>query len=103
MASLMKRWLMGTYQGSYGVDHVDAYLDEFTFRFNRRRSSARGLLFYRLMTLSAQHAPVRYEDIVQNPVAKPTPPIPPKLRNVRSRSLALSEPGRSWRNATPTP
>ncbi|MHB8378645.1 MAG: IS1595 family transposase [Acidimicrobiales bacterium] len=103
VASLMKRWLMGTYQGSYGVDHVDAYLDEFTFRFNRRRSSARGLLFYRLMTLSAQHAPVHYEDIVQNRVAKPMPPIPPSLRNVRSRSLALSEPGRPWRNATPMP
>ena len=90
------------YQGSYGIDHVDAYF-EFIFRFNRRRSSARGLHFYRLMTLAAQHVPVHYEDIVQNPVVKSTPPIPPSLRSVRPRSMALSEPGRPWQDATPTP
>jgi len=47
VASLLKRWLLGTHQGSIGPEHLDAYLDEFTFRFNRRGSRRRGLLFYR--------------------------------------------------------
>ena len=45
VASLLKRWLLGTHQGAVSEKHVDYYLDEFTFRFNRRRSRARGLLF----------------------------------------------------------
>jgi hypothetical protein len=49
VASLVKRWLLGIHQGSVEVDHLQAYLDEFTFRFNRRRSWARGMLFYRLI------------------------------------------------------
>lgn len=48
IASLLKRWLIGTHQGSVARTHLDYYLDEFTFRFNRRTSSSRGLLFYRL-------------------------------------------------------
>lgn len=50
--SLLKRWILGTYQGSVKHSHLTYYLDEFTFRFNRRSSKARGMLFYRLM----QHA-----------------------------------------------
>jgi hypothetical protein len=46
--SLLKRWLMGTHQGAVGHDHLDDYLDEFAFRFNRRTSASRGKLFYRL-------------------------------------------------------
>jgi transposase-like protein len=49
VASLLKRWLLGTHQGSVGPEHLDAYLNEFTFRFNRRGSRRRGLLFYRLL------------------------------------------------------
>ena len=49
VASLLKRWLIGTHQGGVQHQHLDYYLDEFTFRFNRRRSRARGLLFYRLI------------------------------------------------------
>jgi transposase-like protein len=49
VASLLKRWLMGTHQGGVSHDHLDYYLDEFTFRFNRRRSRHRGMLFYRLL------------------------------------------------------
>lgn len=64
VASLLKRWLMGTLQGGMQKRHLDHYLDEFTFRFNRRTSRARGLLFHRL----AQHAidlqPVPYRDII---------------------------------------
>lgn len=48
VASLLKRWLLGTHHGGVQVSHLPYYLDEFTFRFNRRRSRARGLLFHRL-------------------------------------------------------
>jgi transposase-like protein len=50
VASLLKRWYLGTHQGAISKEHLDYYLDEFTFRFNRRTSKARGLLFYRLIT-----------------------------------------------------
>lgn len=50
VASLLKRWLLGTHQGATDQAHLDYYLDEFTFRFNRRTSRSRGLLFYRLLT-----------------------------------------------------
>lgn len=49
VASLLKRWLLGTHQGSARPSHLDYYLDEFAFRFNRRTSKSRGLLFYRLV------------------------------------------------------
>jgi transposase-like protein len=49
VASLLKRWLLGTYQGAVRPIHLDYYLDEYTFRFNRRRSHSRGKLFYRLL------------------------------------------------------
>jgi transposase-like protein len=49
VASLLKRWLLGTHQGAVKATYLDYYLDEFTFRFNRRTSRSRGLLFYRLV------------------------------------------------------
>lgn len=49
VAALLKRWLLGTHQGRVSSGHLDYYLDEFAFRFNRRRSASRGMLFYRLM------------------------------------------------------
>jgi len=49
VASLLKRWLLGTYQGAVRPSHLSYYLDEYTFRFNRRSSRSRGLLFYRLV------------------------------------------------------
>ncbi len=48
VASLLKRWLLGTYQGAVKPTHLAYYLDEYTFRFNRRTSKSRGKLFYRL-------------------------------------------------------
>jgi transposase-like protein len=57
VASLLKRWLLGTHQGAVTVDQLDYYLDEFTFRFNRRRSRHRGLLFYRLLEQAVQTDP----------------------------------------------
>lgn len=49
IAALLKRWLLGTYQGAVRPSHLAYYLDEFTFRFNRRTSASRGKLFYRLV------------------------------------------------------
>jgi len=49
VASLLKRWLLGTHQGAVSHDQLDYYIDEYTFRFNRRHSRHRGMLFYRLL------------------------------------------------------
>ena len=62
--SLLKRWLMGTHQGAVSHKHLDYYLDEFTFRFHRRRSKNRGKLFYRLAQQAVALAPVPYDRIV---------------------------------------
>lgn len=64
IASLLKRWLMGTHQGAVSNEHLDYYLDEFTFRFNRRHSHHRGKLFYRLLQQSVAVSPVPYEDMI---------------------------------------
>jgi transposase-like protein len=64
VASLLKRWLLGTHQGSVRPQHLDYYLDEFTFRFDRRSSKKRGLLFYRLLEQAVTAAPTTYETIV---------------------------------------
>jgi transposase-like protein len=62
--SLLKRWLLGTYQGAVSSNHLSYYLDEFTFRFNRRTSGSRGKLFYRLVQQSLLSAPVPCQEIV---------------------------------------
>lgn len=59
--SLLKRWLLGTHQGAIGADYLQDYLDEFTFRFNRRTSASRGKLFYRLAQQAVQVAPTTYD------------------------------------------
>lgn len=64
VASLLQRWLLGTHQGAVAHSHLDYYLDEFVFRFNRRRSRSRGLLFYRLIEQSLAVAPVRCPQLV---------------------------------------
>lgn len=64
IASLFKRWLLGTHQGAVSRHHLDYYLDEFTFRFNRRTSTHRGLLFYRLIQQSVAIEPVPYKAII---------------------------------------
>jgi len=66
--SLLKRWLIGTHQGAVSHKHLDYYLDEFTFRFNRRRSKSRGKLFFRLAQQTVAVDPVTYYRIVH-----PTP------------------------------
>jgi transposase-like protein len=62
--SLLKRWILGTHQGSVGHDHLDYYLDEFTFRFNRRKSASRGKLFYRLAHQAVQIQPHPFDTLI---------------------------------------
>ena len=64
VASLLKRWLLGTHQGAVSPQHLDDYLDEFTLRFNRRTSASRGKLFYRLVQQAVQIDPVPYKTII---------------------------------------
>lgn len=66
VAALVKRWILGTHHGSVQPEHLDAYLDEFVFRFNRRSSGSRGMLFYRLLQQAVVTAPVTYADVVQS-------------------------------------
>ena len=61
--SLLKRWILGTHQGAISHEHLDYYLDEFTFRFNRRTSRYRGMLFYRLAQQAVATDPVPYEQL----------------------------------------
>lgn len=63
VASLLKRWLLGTYQGAVRSVHLEYYLDEYTFRFNRRTSRSRGKLFYRLLQQAAEVRPVTIHEI----------------------------------------
>ena len=63
VVSLLKRWMMGTHQGAIGQTQLDYYLDEFTFRFNRRTSRSRGKLFYRLVQQGAQVGPAPYKKL----------------------------------------
>lgn len=58
IASLLKRWILGTHQGSVSIEHLQSYLEEFTFRFNRRTSTSRGLLFRRLLEQSISREPI---------------------------------------------
>lgn len=63
IAALLKRWLLGTHHGAVQPQQLDHYLDEFVFRFNRRASGSRGLLFYRLLTQALGADPVTYADV----------------------------------------
>ena len=73
--SLLKRWLMGTHQGAVSHAYLDYYLDEFTFRFNRRNSRHRGKLFYRLLQQAVSVEPMTYERLIKHDRQ-------PKLNNI---------------------
>ena len=64
VASLLKRWLLGTHQGAIAHGYLQDYLNEFTFRFNRRKSASRGKLFYRLAEQAVQVGPVPLDTLV---------------------------------------
>ena len=103
IASLTQRWLLGTHQGGVKPEHTQAYLDEFTFRFNRRRSRARGMLFYRLLEQAMQAPPRTYRSLVANPGSgrHDVPPPPPNKR-VHPASLDGEPLDRPWRPAPDT-
>jgi hypothetical protein len=73
-------------------------MEEFVFRFNRRRSRSRGLLFHRVLQLAVDHDPVRYRDLIAQPQPEQTPGKPP---GVRGHPPTLERPpaGRPWRNS----
>ena len=66
VASLLKRWLLGTHQGAVSPEHLSYYLDEYTFRFNRRTSTHRGMLFMRLLENAVQIEPVPHRQMIQH-------------------------------------
>ena len=66
VVALLKRWLLGVHQGAIRPAHLDAYLDEFTFRFNRRTSRWRGKLFYRLVQQAVCVDPMRIREILRS-------------------------------------
>ena len=93
VASLAKRWLLGTHQGSAEHTHLASYLNEFVFRFNRRRSRSRGMVFFRVLELAVTHAPVRYQDLIASHRPRKVPPTPPRgARASAELSAASSEP-----------
>jgi len=63
IASLLKRWILGTHQGSFSQEHLQSYLEEYTFRFNRRLSNNRGLVFRRLLEQAVDTSPVTRKDV----------------------------------------
>jgi ISXO2 transposase-like protein len=99
VASLCKRWLLGRHQGSVDPEHLQGYLNEFVFRFSRRTSRSRGLLFYRLLQLALDHDPVRYRQLVAHPEPKKTPPGPPGRRG-HPPSVERPAADRRWRSGT---
>jgi transposase-like protein len=70
VVALLKGWLMGTHQGAVSHKHLDYYLDEFVFRFNRRRSRSRGKLFFRLAQQALSVGPVTGYEIIHAKAAK---------------------------------
>jgi transposase-like protein len=66
VASLLKRWLLGTHQGAVSHEHLEYYLDEFTFRFNRRKSNSRGKLFYRLLQQAVALESTPYKNLIKH-------------------------------------
>ncbi|WP_409350012.1 IS1595 family transposase [Rathayibacter soli] len=100
VAALCKRWLLGTHQGGVDADHLQSYLDEFCFRFNRRHSRARGLLFYRLLQYAAAAPPLTYRQLVADPQPKAVKPT--GVNGPRSRPASLAQPpqDRPWRATT---
>jgi transposase-like protein len=100
VASLAKRWLLGTHQGAVDEKHLVSYLNEFVFRFNRRHSPSRGMVFYRVLELAVAHDPVRYHELAAVGRPRKVPPTPPKARG-HPPSLDRPPANRPWRTGEP--
>lgn len=101
VAALAKRWINSTHQGSFGAAHLPDYLNEYTFRFNRRRSRSQGLLFYRVIELLVGHDPIRYKDLIAGHQPRRTPPRPPGTTG-HPPSIHRTLPDRPWRSTGKT-
>jgi hypothetical protein len=102
IASLSQRWLRGTHQGAVDESHLTSYLNEFVFRFNRRRSRSRWMLFYRVLELAAGHDLVRYRDLILNSRRDTARRVAPSTRG-HPTSLERPPADRPWRSvATPS-
>ena len=86
--SLLKRWLMGTHQGAVSHKHLGYFLDEFTFRFNRRKSMNRGKLFYRLVqqAVAIERVPL---DKIPHPEKKKAQKLPPRKTPTKVEGITL--------------
>lgn len=94
--SLVKRWVMGTLQGSVSPEHLQAYFDEWVFRFNRRHSRSRGLLFHTLLRQAVDGGPMTYQSMRKAGHTRPAP-APPIATRTHPASLDLEDPGLPWR------
>jgi transposase-like protein len=95
--ALLKRWLLSTHQGSVDPAHLPGYLNEFVFRFNRRDSRRRGLLFLRALELAVSHQPVRYRDLART-AGQPRKHMPkPPQQNGHPTSVERATANRPWR------
>lgn len=94
--SLVKRWVMGTLHGSISPEHMPAYFDEWVFRFNRRRSRSRGLLFQRLLQQAVEGDALTYKELRKAGRTRPPPP-PPVRERMRPPSLEREQSGLPWR------
>lgn len=100
VSALLKRWILGTHQGGVDDAHLQLYLDEFVFRWNRRSSRNLGLRFCRLLELAARHDPVRYRQLIMTKRPSKTPRPPPKTHG-KPASMERSRADRPWRGAAP--
>ena len=95
--SLVKRWVMGTLHGSISPEHLPAYFDEWVFRFNRRNSRSRGLLFQRLLQQAVEGDALTYNELRKAGRTRPPPP-PPDRERMRPPSLEREDSGLPWRD-----
>ena len=97
VVSLAKRWLLGTHQGAADSTHMSHYLNEFVFRFNRRRSRSRGMVFYRVLELAVAHEPMRFQDLIASRRPGSCPPSRPNGEGIPRAWNAQGQTGRGGR------
>lgn len=95
--ALVKRTIDGTYQGAAGTDHLTEYLDEFVFRFNRRHSRNRGLVFMRLLQRAVGGDPITYRALVRDSKPKAVKPSGRTGARRQPGTLDITPAARPWR------